>query len=64
MFVTTIISNIGGCRSDPGPLTEEQAHRAMQVHLYCSVDLCRVRRRARQTLVESRRMVLDERAEP
>lgn len=36
----------------------------MQVHLYCSVDLCRVRRRARQTLVESRRMVLDERAEP
>ncbi|WP_062983369.1 hypothetical protein [Nocardia anaemiae] len=64
MFVTTIISNIGDCRRDPGALTEQQAHRAMQVHLYCSVDSCKVRRRARQTLVESRRMVLDERAEP
>jgi len=64
MFVTTIISNIGDCDRDPGDLTKEQAHRAMQVHLYCGVDICKVRRRARQTLVESRRMVLDERAEP
>ncbi|MEV2218837.1 hypothetical protein AB0E01_03030 [Nocardia vinacea] len=45
-------------------MTEQQAHRAMQVHLNCSVDSCKVRRRGRQTLVESRRMVLDERAEP
>ncbi|MEV4240118.1 MULTISPECIES: hypothetical protein [unclassified Nocardia] len=64
MFVTTIISNFGDCYRDPGTLSEVQAHRAMQVHLYCSVDSCKVRRRARQTLVESRRMVLDERAEP
>ncbi|MFX0580650.1 hypothetical protein [Nocardia nepalensis] len=64
MFVTTIISSIGDCRRDPGDLTKEQAHRAMQVHLHCGVDICKVRRRARQTLVESRRMVLDERAEP
>ncbi|MEU2257138.1 hypothetical protein ABZ540_28595 [Nocardia xishanensis] len=33
-------------------------------YLQCSVEQCRVRRRARQTLVEARRMVLDERAEP
>lgn len=64
MFVTTIISNMGDCHHDPGDLSKEQAHRAMQVHLYCSVDICKVRRRARQTLVESRRMVLDERAQP
>lgn len=64
MFVTLIISNIADCGTDPGPLTPEQAHRAMQVHLDCGVDLCRVRRRARQTLVEARLMVLDERAEP
>ncbi|WP_378737082.1 hypothetical protein [Nocardia brasiliensis] len=49
---------------DPGELTPEQAHRAMQVHLNCDVDVCRARRRARRTLVEARRMVLDERATP
>lgn len=64
MFVTHIISTISHCSTDPGELTPAQAHRAMQIHLCCSVDLCRVRRRARQTLVESRRMVLDERATP
>jgi hypothetical protein len=64
MLITTIVSDIGDCHTDPGKLTKEQAHRAMQVHLYCRVDLCKVRRRARQTLVEARRMVLDERAEP
>ncbi|WP_405167300.1 hypothetical protein OG203_20770 [Nocardia sp. NBC_01499] len=64
MFVTQVISTIARCSVDPGELTPEQAHRAMQVHLNCSVDVCRVRRRARRTLVESRRMVLDERATP
>ncbi|MFI9506256.1 hypothetical protein [Nocardia sp. NPDC052566] len=64
MFVTSIISAITDCRTDPGELTREQAHRAMQVHLYCSVEVCKVRRRARQILVEARLMVLDERAEP
>ncbi|MFD3594355.1 hypothetical protein ACFWU5_16650 [Nocardia sp. NPDC058640] len=51
------------CNRDPGPLTAQQAHRAMQVHLECGVDTCRCRRRARTTLVELNRMVLDERAE-
>ncbi|MFE9785785.1 hypothetical protein ACFYO7_10435 [Nocardia salmonicida] len=51
------------CGRDPGPLTVEQAHRAMQVHLECAVDTCRSRRRARTTLVEQNRMVLDERAQ-
>ncbi|MEU4416049.1 hypothetical protein [Nocardia salmonicida] len=35
----------------------------MQVHLECAVDTCRSRRRARATLVEQNRMVLDERAQ-
>ncbi|MGW4719033.1 hypothetical protein [Nocardia sp. NPDC004260] len=39
-------------------------HHAMQVHLDCSVEMCRVRRRARGTSVEARLMVLDERATP
>ncbi|MEV0293155.1 hypothetical protein [Nocardia sp. NPDC050710] len=64
MFVTQIVSNLVDCHADPGELTAAQAHRAMQVHLNCSVERCRVRRRARQTLVEARLMVLDERAEP
>lgn len=51
------------CGRDPGPLTVEQAHRAMQVHLECAVDTCRSRRRARNTLVEQNRMVLDGRAQ-
>ncbi|PKV82356.1 hypothetical protein [Nocardia fluminea] len=51
------------CGRDPGPLTAQQAHRAMQVHLECAVDTCRSRRRARATLVEQKRMVLDERAQ-
>lgn len=62
MFVTSIISAITDCYTDPGNLTPEQAHRAMQIHLECSVDLCRVRRRARHTLVEAKLMVLDQRA--
>ncbi|WP_051174859.1 hypothetical protein [Nocardia exalbida] len=51
-------------RKIPGELTAGRAHTAMQVHLDCSVELCRVRRRARGTLVEARLMVLDERATP
>ncbi|MFD3510057.1 hypothetical protein [Nocardia sp. NPDC058666] len=50
------------CGSDPGPMEPEQAHAAMQLHLDCTVDECRVRRRARKTLVEAGRCVLDERA--
>ncbi|WP_225729955.1 MULTISPECIES: hypothetical protein [unclassified Nocardia] len=64
MLVTKTIFSFTDCRTDPGELTPAQAHRAMQVHLACSVELCKVRRRARQTLVEARLMVLDERAEP
>lgn len=52
------------CRSDPGALTIEQAHAAMQLHLDCTVDCCRVRHRARRTLVEAGRCVLDQRALP
>lgn len=51
------------CTVDPGGLTAEEAHRGMQVHLECSVDTCQVRRRARNTLVEAKRMVLDVRAQ-
>lgn len=50
------------CNRDPGALTADSAHKAMQVHLECEVDTCRVRRRARNTLVDLKRMVLDERA--
>lgn len=50
------------CGTDPGPMTTEQAHAAMQMHLDCTVDECRVRRRARTTLVEAGRCVLDDRA--
>ncbi|MFI6042058.1 hypothetical protein ACIA8C_10510 [Nocardia sp. NPDC051321] len=52
------------CGTDPGLLNVEQAHAAMQLHLDCTVDRCRVRRRARATLVEAGRCVLDERALP
>lgn len=52
------------CGNDPGQLSVHASHELMQIHLWCSVDTCRVRRRARTTLVESGRMVLDERAEP
>lgn len=54
---------IWSCSADPGPMTTTQAHKAMQVHLECCVDRCRVRRRARRTLVDHGRMVLDERAD-
>ncbi|RMI34416.1 hypothetical protein EBN03_06260 [Nocardia stercoris] len=53
-----------GCHTDPGPLTVQQAHAAMQLHLDCTVDTCRIRRAARTVLVESRHCVLDERALP
>ncbi len=43
-------------------MDSERAHAAMQLHIDCFVDECRVRRRARNTLVESGRCVLDERA--
>ncbi|GAB2707953.1 hypothetical protein [Nocardia mexicana] len=52
------------CTVDPGPLTPEHAHEAMQIHMCCTVDDCEVRRRARQILVDAGHMVLDERATP
>lgn len=58
------VASLLRCANDPGVLTVEQAHAAMQLHLECSVDLCRVRRRARAVLVEEGRCVLDQRALP
>ena len=62
LFQSDSQSSLLLCTRDPGPVTAEQAHEAMQVHLECAVDTCRVRRRARDTLVEQNRMVLDQRA--
>ncbi|MEU0543436.1 hypothetical protein [Nocardia sp. NPDC005978] len=45
-------------------MSVEEAHSAMQLHLDCTVETCQVRRRARATLVEEGRCVLDERALP
>ncbi|MGW0180019.1 hypothetical protein [Nocardia sp. NPDC003345] len=56
------IPTVLDCGDDPGVMSPEQAHSAMQLHLDCTVDMCRVRRRARATLVESGRCVLDNRA--
>ncbi|MBF6350186.1 hypothetical protein IU448_14340 [Nocardia flavorosea] len=62
MNLSTQIPTLLDCGDDPGYMTAEQAHSAMQLHLDCTVDMCRVRRRARSTLVESGRCVLDNRA--
>ncbi|MFE2998782.1 hypothetical protein ACFXG4_27735 [Nocardia sp. NPDC059246] len=56
------VRGLWSCYSDPGKLTAAQAHTAMQLHLGCGVDTCRVRRRARTALVAAGRMVLDPRA--
>ncbi|WP_433562233.1 hypothetical protein ACQP1O_32730 [Nocardia sp. CA-151230] len=56
------IRGLWSCYTDPGELTAAQAHTAMQLHLGCGVDTCRVRRRARTALVAAGRMVLDPRA--
>lgn len=67
MQLTSLNMHVAGlmrCRTDPGILTVDQAHSAMQLHLDCTVDTCRVRRRARATLVDEGRCVLDERALP
>ncbi|GAB2523926.1 hypothetical protein ACFXHA_20620 [Nocardia sp. NPDC059240] len=58
------IAVLSRCRRDPGVMSAEQAHAAMQLHLDCTVATCKVRRRARATLVEEGRCVLDERALP
>ncbi|QLY27529.1 hypothetical protein H0264_33350 [Nocardia huaxiensis] len=50
------------CTIDPGDLALPQAHQAMQIHKCCTVDNCLIRRRARQILVDTGQMVLDERA--
>ncbi|WP_433654109.1 hypothetical protein ACQPW1_25880 [Nocardia sp. CA-128927] len=63
MQTAATYADIADCRIDPGPMTEARAHRAMQIHLDCSVDTCRVRRRARGTLVQAGSMVLDPRAD-
>ncbi|WP_040814862.1 hypothetical protein [Nocardia concava] len=56
------VCGLGPCHTDPGKLTVAQAHTAMQSHLECGVDTCRVRGRARNTLVAAGCMVLDPRA--
>ncbi|MGV9821228.1 hypothetical protein [Nocardia xishanensis] len=65
MQLTNLNMHVAGllaCGRDPGVMTDEQAHAAMQLHIDCTVDSCLVRRRARTTLVESGKCVLDERA--
>ncbi|MFE3256252.1 hypothetical protein ACFXPS_39430 [Nocardia sp. NPDC059091] len=52
------------CTMDPGDLALTQAHQAMQIHKFCTVDNCLVRRRARQILVDQGQMVLGPRANP
>ncbi|MFQ6325416.1 hypothetical protein ACLMAL_04665 [Nocardia sp. CWNU-33] len=67
MQLTNLNMHVAGlliCGRDPGIMTNEQAHAAMQLHIDCTVDRCRVRRRARTTLVEAGKCVLDERALP
>lgn len=56
------VRGLWSCYTDPGDLTTAQAHTAMQLHLGCGVNTCRVRRRARTALVAAGRMVLDPRA--
>ncbi|MFE3194736.1 hypothetical protein ACFXHA_37430 [Nocardia sp. NPDC059240] len=50
------------CTMDPGDLALHQAHQAMQIHKFCTVNNCLVRRRARQILVDRGQMVLGPRA--
>jgi hypothetical protein len=67
MQMTNLNMHVAGlliCGRDPGMMTTDQAHAAMQLHIDCTVDRCRVRRRARTTLVEAGKCVLDERALP
>jgi hypothetical protein len=67
MQLTNLNMHVAGlliCGCDPGMMTTDQAHAAMQLHIDCTVDRCRVRRRARTTLVEAGKCVLDERALP
>ncbi|MFJ4654386.1 hypothetical protein ACIP5Y_24215 [Nocardia sp. NPDC088792] len=56
------VRGLWSCSCDPGELTATQAHIAMQLHLECGVHTCRVRSRARNTLVSAGQMVLDTRA--
>ncbi|PXX71011.1 hypothetical protein DFR70_101432 [Nocardia tenerifensis] len=63
MQTFAIDPDLADCRVDPGPMSAARAHRAMQIHLDCTVDTCRVRRRARGVLVQAGSMVLDPRAD-
>lgn len=48
MQLTSLNMHIAGlsrCRRDPGVMSVEQAHAAMQLHLDCTVQTCKVRRR-------------------
>ncbi|MFC9999245.1 hypothetical protein [Nocardia sp. NPDC127526] len=56
------VRGLWSCYADPGELSTAQAHTAMQLHLGCGVETCRVRRRARTALVAAGRMILDPRA--
>ena len=60
--LNTPIPTLLDCADDPGAMSPDQAHAAMQAHLDCTVDICLVRRRARATLVDTGRCVLDNRA--
>ncbi|MFC9999677.1 hypothetical protein [Nocardia sp. NPDC127526] len=42
-----------------GPLTTEQAHEVMQVHLTCTADTCRIKHTAVATLAEAKHLVPD-----
>lgn len=52
------------CSLDPGELSLRQAHQAMQIHKFCTVANCWVRRRARRTLVDKGQMTLASNAVP
>jgi hypothetical protein len=43
----------------PGPMEVDFAHRVMQLHLECPITICGLKRQARDTLVDEKRMVLD-----
>jgi len=49
---------IASCSTPARPLTIDQAHRAMQVHLECAIDHCGCKRAAQSALVGAGRMRL------
>jgi len=47
---------LASCSAPAQPLTVDQAHRAMQIHLECAIDNCGCKRAAQSALVEAGRM--------